>query len=239
MMSQSDAIDKPRLHIGIIPDGNRRYARSKGKDFYAGYLDGISRLDELISTIGDETNDLQAIGMVTVFVCSIDNLTKRTSDEVSKLFSLFRVYFARYNTENSILHRHRIRVRIVGHTSMFPQDLQQTFVEIMESTSSYENYVLNLACGYDGRTELVDAMSKAVQDEAPMSHSELTKRLYVCQDMDLVIRTGKEQRMSGFFPWLTTYAEWFFLTIMWPEFTPDHLRDVLNQYYQRERRFGK
>lgn len=232
------------LHIGIIPDGNRRYAKAKGKDFYSGYLDGIARLDALIETIGNrsntgEDNPLRRIRMLTVFVCSTDNLTKRSSEEIKQLFSLFRLYFEKYNTGESLLHTYRVKVRIVGRLTLFPEDLQATFASIMKSTAEYDNYVLNLACGYDGHTEILDAITRAGHGEKSDAPNWFEKYLSVSEPMDLVIRTGKEQRMSGFFPWQTTYAEWFFLEIMWPEFTCTHLQRVLHQFNQRNRRFGQ
>lgn len=227
-----------RLHVSIVPDGNRRYAKACGKEYYQGYLDGVMRLDELIDAIGScQVDDLLSrIRMVTVFVCSIDNLKKRPREEIEKLFTLFRVYFGKYNAKDSVLHRCRIQVRIVGRLSLFPEDLQKTFASIVDATAEYDKYVLNLACGYDGRTEIMDAIVKREQSDD--KGESLQPYLYVSDDIDLVVRTGKEKRMSGFFPWITTYSEWYFSDLMWPEFTIDHFRKILADFDTRNRRFG-
>ena len=230
--------ERPRIHASIVPDGNRRYAKACGKPYYEGYLDGVMVLDNLIDAIGASKVDdlLFRIRMVTVFVCSIDNIKKRPQEEIEKLFSLFRLYFGKYNASNSILHQHRIKVRIVGKLSLFPQDLQETFASIVRSTADYDKYVLNLACAYDGRTEIMDAVSK--REQSDNKSESLQPYLYVSDDIDLVVRTGKERRTSGFFPWITTYSEWFFIDLMWPEFTIDKFREILVEFDTRQRRFG-
>ena len=112
----------------------------------------------------------------------------------------------------------------------------------MNTTKDYNDYIVNFAFGYGGREEILDAMKKAIKrgvDPSKLTKEELTRYLSVSDEFDLVIRTGGDHRSSNFFPWQTTYAEWFFLDKMWPEFEKEDLLKVINQFENRDRRFGK
>jgi len=130
----------------------------------------------------------------------------------------------------------KIRVRILGEKQLFPRRIQETFEEIENETKYYKKRVLNLAIGYSGRREILNAIKKI---KNKISLRELEKNLYINKDIDLIIRTGGYQRLSGFMLWQSAYSELFFLKKLWPEITIKDIKEILDLFSKTQRNFGK
>ena len=157
------------------------------------------------------------------------------------MLTYFRKEFSKYK-DDSRIHDNKIRINFVGQLHLFPEDVQEKAKALMDATKNYNNYLVNFAFGYGGREEILDAIKKAVKkgvDINNLSKEEFNRYLSISDEFDLVIRTGGDHRSSNFFPWQTTYAEWFFLDKMWPEFEKEDLVKVINQFENCDRRFGK
>lgn len=226
------------LHIGIIPDGNRRYSKSRGMKTYEGYYKGLDNINNILENLSNYDQVGDKVKMITMYVASINNLTKRESEETEELYNAMRYYLK--SPKIDIIHKNEINVKFVGHLHLLPQDLQNDITKLQQSTQNYQEYYFNLAIGYDGKQEILDTINKIVRDSktSPVSYTDLSSYLYISDEIDLVIRTGKEKRSSGFFPLQTTYAEWFYFDKMWPEFTFDDFKQCISDFEQRSRRFG-
>lgn len=222
------------LHVGIIPDGNRRYSNLHHLDLTEGYLRGIDRLDEILNAINSNDPLLTRIKTLTVYICSTDNVTKRPTEEVNKLIELIRIQIRKYQNRQSLIHKYQIKINIIGNLTYFPLDLQTEALGIQRDTATYSQYILNLAIGYDAKEEIMQAVRSIPDSSIP-----IFSYLGLQDEIDLVIRTGREKRTSGFFPLMTLYAEYFFLDKFWPEFTVEDLKKVIIEFDQRNRRFGK
>ena len=225
---------KPK-HIGIILDGNRRFSKRLMKEPWKGHEYGAKKLESLFTWLKELD-----IKQLTLYVFSVENFN-RPKLEFNHLMNLFRKEFTKYK-EDPRIHENKIRINFVGQLHLFPEDVQEKAKALMDATKNYNDYVVNFAFGYGGREEIIDAVKEAVKngvDPSKLSKEEFNRYLSVSDEFDLVIRTGGDHRSSNFFPWQTTYAEWFFLDKMWPEFEKEDLLRVINQFENRDRRFGK
>ncbi len=232
-------------HIGIIMDGNRRFARSAGLDVHAGHDYGAGKARELL----DWCLEL-GIRHVTLWGFSNDN-RNRSPEEVAHLLSLFEQQ-ARELIEDLRLHQNQVRVRIIGEIDDFPEVTKQALRAMEEATAEYNNMHLNVALGYGGREEIVTAVRSLLKEKLAQGASlaelsenlgaeEIGRHLYTAgtPDPDFVIRTSGEVRLSGFLLWQTAYSEFYFCEAFWPEFRKIDFLRALRSFQARERRFGK
>jgi tritrans,polycis-undecaprenyl-diphosphate synthase [geranylgeranyl-diphosphate specific] len=225
-------------HIAIIQDGNRRFAGLKGIKRNAGHQAGADRTEEML----DWTREL-GVRYVTLYSFSTENFN-RESEEVQELFDLFKERFSRAVTDDRI-HRNRIRIRMVGERSRLPDDLNRVIERAEEATRSYDSYFLNFAIAYGGRNEIVRATQSILQEVRngtcePARIDRLTVERHICADhnlppVDLVIRTGNENRTSNFLPWLANGHESavYFCAPYWPMFRKIDLLRAIRVYSQR------
>ncbi|ADP77394.1 Undecaprenyl pyrophosphate synthetase [Methanothermus fervidus DSM 2088] len=237
-------LDKNKIpkHVAIIMDGNRRYARLIGsKDPTIGHKKGVKTLEKLL----DWCIEL-GIKIVTVYAFSTENF-KRPKHEVKKLMKLFEENFKRIKTDKKI-HKNKIRVKAIGKLELLPKNLRKAIKEAEEATKHYKERLLNVAIGYDGRQEIVDAVKKIAKKvkEGKLSLNEINeevvdKHLYTAEveDPQLIIRTSGEERLSGFLLWQSSYSELYFCDSLWPEFRKVDFLRAIRSYQQRERRFGR
>lgn len=232
-------------HIGIIMDGNRRFARSVGLDVKAGHDYGAGKAREVL----DWCLEL-GIKHVTLWGFSTDN-KGRSPDEVAHLHSLFASQ-ARELLHDQRLHRNKVRVRIIGEIDDFPEGAKEALRQMERATADYSGMQLNVALGYGGREEIVTAVRNLLREKCAegatldtladtLDVEEIGRHLYTAgmPDPDFVIRTSGEVRLSGFLLWQTAYSEFYFCDAFWPDFRKvDFLRAVRN-FQARERRFGK
>jgi short-chain Z-isoprenyl diphosphate synthase len=228
-------------HVAVILDGNRRWATLVGlQEPGAGHRHGAEKLDELL----DWCREL-GIAELTVWALSGENLS-RASDELGALLAILSEKL------DALSERQRIRIRVFGRLELLPAELLETVRRVEAQTEPNEGLCLNVALGYSGRDELVDAARSLIRSlvAAGVPAGELADRvdagvierhLYTADhsDPDLIIRTSGEMRLSGFLPWQSSHSEFYFTDVYWPAFRElDFLRAV-RTYQQRERRFGR
>jgi tritrans,polycis-undecaprenyl-diphosphate synthase [geranylgeranyl-diphosphate specific] len=225
-------------HVAIIQDGNRRFALARKIKRDAGHRAGADRTEEML----EWTREL-GIRYVTLYSFSTENFN-RDSAEVQELFDLFKERFSRAVTDERI-HRHRIRIRMVGERSLLPEDLKTVIETAEKSTAAYQAYFLNFAIAYGGRNEIVRATRSILGDVEqgdclPEQIDRYLVEQHICADhhlppVDLVIRTGDEYRTSNFLPWLANGHESavYFCAPYWPLFRKIDFLRAIRVYSQR------
>jgi undecaprenyl diphosphate synthase len=224
---------RPR-HVAIIADGNRRWARERGLPVLAGHVQGI----EAIRPIVRRARDL-GIETLSVYTFSTENWT-RPGDEVSGLFGLIDGAVRQYTDE---LVDEGVRVRVIGRLHEAPADVQRSIRAAEERTAAGDRLTLNICFNYSGRAEVVDAARALVAagaDPNEIDEAHFAEHLYTAgqPDVDLLIRTGGDQRTSNFLIWQAAYAELVFSPKWWPDFCVDDFDAAVEEYARRERRFG-
>ena len=225
-------------HLGIIMDGNGRWAKKRGLPRTAGHTVGAQNfrtITKYCSNIG--------IPFLTVYAFSTENW-KRPQEEVSALMRLFKQYLEEalrdFQEEN-------IRVRFLGDTSAFAPDLQELIARVEHDSSSKTGMVLNIAMNYGGRDEIVMAAKQIAQQvkDGVLSVKEICEEtisscLYTAgqPDPDLIIRPSGENRISNFLLWQSAYAEYIIMDVLWPDFKKSDLDNALEEFSRRSRRFG-
>ena len=222
-------------HISIILDGNRRYAKKLGLQLWKGHGFGLRKLEELLSWCIE-----LGIKEVTLYCFSTENF-KRSKKEIDYLFGLFWKEFEKMKKGEGVF-KDKVKVNVVGRMSMFSGKMQKAMLEAMQKTRKNRVLVVNFAMAYGCRQEIIDAFKKIIKAKTKpnqINEDLITKNLYLKSEPDLVIRTGGEKRMSNFLLWQSSYAELFFLEKLWPEFTKEDLVNIIKEFNQRQRRFGK
>jgi undecaprenyl diphosphate synthase len=224
---------RPR-HVAIIADGNRRWARERGLPVLAGHVQGI----EAIRPIVRRARDL-GIETLSVYTFSTENWT-RPGEEVSGLFGLIDGAVRQYTDE---LVAEGVRVRVIGRLHEAPSDIQRSIRGAEERTAGGNRLTLNICFNYSGRAEIVDAARALVAADADpneIDESHFAEHLYTAgqPDVDLLIRTGGDQRTSNFLIWQAAYAELIFTPKWWPDFCVEDLEAAVDEFARRDRRFG-
>jgi undecaprenyl diphosphate synthase len=221
-------------HVAIIPDGNRRWAAMHNLPALEGHREGAERMHQVV-------DNLMQLGVkyLTVWGFSNDNW-KRTDDEVGSLFSLLRLWIER---DTPWLNENGVRLKHIGRLHELPQSLQQAINLAVCLTAYNTGMTLNLAFNYTGRAEIVDAVCRLIADGVPcelVDEAMISRYLYTdgVPDVDLVIRTGDELRLSNFMLWQVAYAEYYFSPVFWPDFDKVELEKALASYSRRDRRLG-
>ena len=234
--------EKPK-HIGLILDGNRRWAREKSLPTKLGHYFGAENAKNLLDwcyKLGIES--------VTVFAFSTENFN-RPKEEVDELFAIMEEKL-RELLQDERIHKYRVRVKGIGKMDLLPQSIRSLLSDIERNTADYDQHFLNIALAYGGRSEIVDAVKKICEevkagrlDPSTISAETIERHLYTSHlphpDPDLIIRTSGEERLSGFLLWQSAYSELVFLDIFWPEFRKIDLMRAIRIYQQRDRRFGR
>jgi tritrans,polycis-undecaprenyl-diphosphate synthase [geranylgeranyl-diphosphate specific] len=228
-------------HVAVIMDGNRRFAKIQNNlSVIKGHEFGVDTLEKVL----DWSIDL-GIEIVTAYAFSTENFN-RPKDEVDGLMSLFNKNFKRIVAHEKI-HKNEVKVKVVGRIDLLPEEVKESIKEAEESTAHYNKRLFNLAIGYDGRLEIVDAIKKIVtcfQDGKiaidDIDEDIVSKNLYTAglDDPNLIIRTSGEERLSGFLLWQSSYSELYFCDSLWPELRKVDFLRAIRSYQQRERRFG-
>jgi undecaprenyl diphosphate synthase len=220
------------LSVGIIMDGNRRWAKERGLPSLEGHRRGYKKLQDVV----DWCREL-GVGELTVYAFSTENWN-RAKDEVSYLLDLFRTgireQFARALEK-------KVRLLFPGDRSRFPEDIRTMMAEAEEKTKTFTEQTLALALSYGGRAEILHALREIPQEKiSTLTEEEFEQHLWtgMLKDPDLIIRTSGEKRLSGFLTWKSTYSELFFTDTYWPAFTKEEFARMLEEYGQRKRRFG-
>ena len=225
-------------HVAIIMDGNGRWATARGLPRSAGHAAGTEALRDII-----RASDDWGIEALSLYAFSTENWA-RSKEEVSALMALLLKYF---NSEIDELDEKNVHIIILGDVDGMPEPQRTALLNAMARTKDNTGLKLNIALNYGGRAELVRAAQRLAEqvrsgqiDPEDIDDMLFEQQLYTREspDVDLLIRTSGEQRLSNFLPWQTTYAEFIFDTINWPDFTRERYMKCLREYADRDRRFG-
>jgi len=223
-------------HIGIIMDGNRRWAAKRGLTVNQGHEAGAKNLVKIV----EHCLDL-GVKTLTVYTLSTENWRKRAKEEVKGIFDLL-VRMVKEKKEE--YKKKGVKIAILGDFQAFPRKVVRAIKEILAIVKKHERLKVNLALNYGGRDEILRAVKKIIAEGVPpekLTEENFSKFLYTNgePDPDLIIRTGGELRLSNFLLWQMSYSELYFTDILWPDFTPEELDKAIADYQKRQRRFGK
>ncbi len=230
MSTQNQTANPPR-HVGLISDGNRRWAKEHNLPKFVGHRKGF----EAVKKIADAAQR-KGIEIFTFWCFSTENWG-RPADEIAYLMDLFEESLGEFGkmTENNA------RIRIVGQRWRFRPSIQKKMEDVEKITAANTGMIINMAMSYGGRDEITQGIKKII--EKGIKPENITEKVIsesLClPDIDLIIRTGGEQRLSGFLTWQSVYAELFFVKKYLPDFTPEDFEEILEEYSLRQRRFGK
>ncbi|KKQ75876.1 MAG: Isoprenyl transferase [Parcubacteria group bacterium GW2011_GWC1_38_6] len=223
-------------HLGIIMDGNRRWAKAKGLPTLEGHRRGYDR----VKKIGRWCKE-RGVKVLTLWAFSTENW-KRSKAEIDYLMNLLK--FALSKNEISQLHKDGIKVRVIGQKKRLSKDLQKLIEETEERTKNNKEGILNLAISYGGRADILQAVQKIINKKIPVdqiTEETIDQNLWTADlpNPDLIIRTSGELRTSGFLTWESAYAELYFCQKHWPDFTEEDLDKAIEDFQNRQRRMGK
>lgn len=225
-------------HIAIIMDGNGRWAKARGLVRTQGHLEGVKRVDEIV-----EAAAKRGVKVLTLYTFSTENWT-RPEQEVSMLMQTFVAVLSQKLRK---LHDNNVRFRMCGRRQGAPASVLEAFDKAQELTRNNTGLTMNIAFNYGGRQEIMDAVKGLGADlmAGKVSMPDINEALFSSYlytaglpDPDLLIRTSGEKRISNFLLWQLSYAEFYFTSKFWPEFTAEELDKAIAEYENRERRFG-
>ena len=232
-------MDKKLRHIAIIMDGNGRWAQSRGLPRSVGHKKGAETLQQIVKAAADF-----GVEYMTVYAFSTENW-KRDKEEVNYLMNLLRQYLA---TELQDIKKQGARIKVIGEREMLDKDIIAKIEHLEKETSQNQKFTFCIALSYGSRAEIVSAVKKTVNSVASgaikaedINEKTFSEALYTSDipDPDLVIRTSGEQRISNYLLWQIAYSELFFTKTLWPDFTPEELKEIIEDFNLRERRYGK
>ncbi len=227
--------------FAIIPDGNRRFAFANNLSLTQAYLQGTQKAWSAF----DWLSEFKSIKTVTFFTLSQENLT-RTKEELGILFKIFEKELSKIITKNKVL-LDSVRIKFIGRRNFFSNSLQKKMLKLEELTENNSEKEMILAIGYNGQTEIIDAVKKISEQvsQGLIKPNEVTPELFKKNlytnflEPDLILRTSGTQRLSGFLTFQSAYSELVFLNKYWPEVTKQDLIKVVKEFNSRQRRFGK
>lgn len=230
------AIDNQNLpfHVAITMDGNGRWAQKRNLPRTAGHNEGLTAAKNIVKAASDI-----GIKHLTLYVFSTENW-KRTQEEVGFLMNLIHIYI---NNELEFYKKNQIRIKHIGDIQKLPEGIQKDIKKAIAQTDSYTGMTLHLAINYGGRDEIIRGIKKIIDDGIPSDKiDEKVVSDYLdmpeSPDVDLLIRTGGEKRLSNYLLWHIPYAEQIYIDTLWPDYTKDEFYNNIEEYQKRNRRFG-
>lgn len=218
--------------IGIIIDGNRRWAKERGLPTFEGHRKGLSLIKEAVLWAKEA-----GVEHLIFYMFSTENW-KRSEEEKDYLFSLFKNII---EADTKELSKEGVRIRCIGQINRFDKEFQEKMLEAEKVTEGNTACTVTLAFSYGGRAEITSAINTLLASgKKEVTEEEVSGAMWTSgiPDPDIIIRTGGEKRLSGFLPWQSTYAELFFIDEYWPAFSKETFSAILNEYGNRERRRG-
>ncbi|WP_159543111.1 isoprenyl transferase [Streptococcus halichoeri] len=235
-------IDKVPKHIGIIMDGNGRWAKKRLKPRVFGHKVGMDALQEVTITASQ-----MGVKVLTVYAFSTENWS-RPQDEINFIMNLPVEFFDKFVPE---LDKNKVRIQMIGETRRLPKETLEALNAAVEQTRRNTGLILNFALNYGGRAEITNAVRLIAQDvlDAKLNPDDVTEDLianylmtdhlpYLYRDPDFIIRTSGELRLSNFLPWQSAYSELYFTPVLWPDFRRAEFIKAVEEYNRRHRRFG-
>lgn len=230
------SIDKNNLplHVAITMDGNGRWATERKLPRTSGHEEGLKISKKIVKAASD-----LGIKFLTLYAFSTENW-KRAEQEVGFLMNLIHVHL---KGELDFYRENNIRINHIGDISALPKNIQKDILEAMEDTKEFTGLTVNLAVNYGGRDELLRGIKKIINEgisSEELTEADITKHLDMPQspDVDLLIRTGGEMRLSNFLLWHVPYAEQIYTKTLWPDYNEDEFKQNIEEYQKRNRRFG-
>ena len=224
-------------HIGLILDGNRRWAKERGKMPWDGHREGLKKVREIKNWMIDLN-----IKEMTLYCFSMQNF-KRDIKEVYFLMKVFEKAFTDIVKDKDIFTK-KVKIKHIGRIELLPKKLQKLIRNAEEKTKNHDQYQVNFALAYGGQEEIVDASKRIAEDAIKnklknIDIEKFKKYLWLADEPDIIIRTSGEQRTSNFLCFQQAYSEWFFPRVKWPDFSKSDLANIIDDYLDRHRRFGK
>ncbi len=220
-------------HIGFIMDGNGRWAKERLLPRTRGHVKGANIVEKIVNY-----SFKQGVEVVSLYAFSTENW-QRPEKEVKKIFSILQTFLNKYIAK---LKKYELRLMFSGDLSKLPQELQNLCQQRVEETKLYSKGIVNIALNYGGRQEIIKACNELLKEgKQEITEKDFEKKLYTngLPDIDLVVRTSGEQRLSNFFLYQSSYAEIYFTECLWPDFNKKELKKALDWYAHRHRRFGE
>ena len=240
-MDKQKNIDESKLpkHVGLILDGNRRWAKNRNFNKNMGHLEGFRTLKKRLFDFFDA-----GIRYLSIYALSLENMRKRSKKELKYIYRLI-IKAIEIVMEEYIVRDEKIKFKVIGRLSLLPQEVQDKIQELHDYTKDFNRAFLNICIMYDGQEEIVDAVKKIVQQGVKpeeINKDLIKSNLYTngFPEVDFIIRTGMDDgaRISGFLLWDASYAEFKFRNELWPDYSIDMLEEDLKDYAQRNRRKG-
>lgn len=221
-------------HVAIIMDGNGRWAQKKGLPRRKGHKEGVNTLKKIVKAAGEI-----GINYLTVYAFSTENW-KRPDKEVNFLLNLFENTI---KNELDELKEKNVHINVIGRKKTLPSNIVKQIEYLENKTAKESDLILNIAFNYGGRAEIVDTAKKILKEKIEVEdidEKKFSSYLYFSNipDVELLIRTGGEKRLSNFLLWESAYAELYFTDIFWPDFSKENLEEAVDEFNQRNRRFG-
>ena len=228
-MADSKAIP---LHVGIIMDGNGRWAEARGKDRSYGHREGSKNVDRIVTHAFES-----GVRTLTLYAFSAENWS-RPQKEVDELMRLLKSYFTRFIKKAL---KNQVRVKVIGDKERLSDELKDIINKDEEKSAGFTDRNLLIAVNYGARQEIVRAANELIAEKKEITINSLSSALYTAEfgEPDLIIRTGGEQRLSNFLLYQGAYAELYFTDVLWPDFDEAEFDKALTEYGKRQRRFGK
>lgn len=231
-------------HVGIILDGNRRFARELMKTPWLGHKLGLEKARTVLAWACE-----RGIKYVTAYVLSLENIETRPKKELQMILKYFGEEMDNILSDaNHVVNRFHVKVRFIGRTHILPDGLQEKMKKVEAATKNNKKHTINIAIAYGGQQELVDAMKKILQEgltgaikPSDLDENLLKEHLYTNGQPypDMIIRTGGEKRLSNFLPFQSAYSELMFTDTKWPALTEKEFDMALKEFSNRQRRFGR
>ncbi len=224
-------------HLGIIIDGNRRYAKAIGVELETSYMLGAEKVYEIIKYVFEHTEVIE----LTIFALSYDNLI-RDAKELEPIISIQNKYFKNWCSD-PFFEKKQIKIRFVGRLYALPNDIQETCAMLEKKTAKNNKKVLNILMAYTGHLDIADTIKQIVTSNIQITENSdvekiINENIQISRPVDVVIRTSGENRLSGFLLWQSEYAELYSIKKTWPEVTAKDIKKVLNDYKNREIKKG-
>ena len=226
-------------HIAIVMDGNRRFSKRLMMKPWKGHEWGAKKVEQVL-----EWCEELGVKELTLYAFSVENFN-RPKEEFDYLMGLFEREFNRIKDDPKIMKK-GLRIHFIGRLWMFPKKVQESMKALAEKTKFNDRTQVNFAMAYGGRAEVIDAVKKIASKVASgemgveeVNESSFSKNLYFEGEPELIIRTGGDMRTSNFLMWQANYSEWYFCEKLWPEFEKKDFVLAVEDYKERERRFGR
>ena len=219
-------------HVGIIMDGNGRWATARGQKRSFGHKEGSANVDKIVTHAFK-----RGVKALTLYAFSAENWA-RPKEEVDELMKLLKDYLKKFAKK---LYKSDVRLIVIGGREQLSNDLVKQIEEVEKKSENNKSAVLNIAINYGGRQEIVACVNKLIALNKEITVESISENLYtaVSGEVDLIIRTGGELRLSNFLLYQGAYSELYFTDVLWPDFNEEHFDKALSEFGQRKRRFGK